>query len=55
MVKIDAGSDALSAALKNIFCGGLDDLGHRRHHLDDPPVLELCRHRAGRGPSFDGW
>ena len=52
--KIDAGSDAPPATLKNMFGGGLGDLGCGHHHPDGSPVMESCRHRCGSGSRSDG-
>lgn len=43
--KTDAGSDAPSATLKNLFGGGLGDLGCGHHHPDGAPDSGGC----GRG------
>ncbi len=43
--KTDAGSDAPPATIKNLFGGGLGDLGCGHHHPDGPKEAGSC----GRG------
>lgn len=44
--KTDAGSDAPPATLKNMFGGGLGDLGCGHHHPDGLAVVESCDHHC---------
>ncbi len=44
--KIDAGSDAPPATLKNMFGGGLGDLGCGHRHPDATGGLKSCDHRC---------
>jgi hypothetical protein len=44
--QIDAGSDAPPATLKNLFGGGLGDLGCGHRHPDATGGLKSCDHRC---------
>lgn len=50
--KIDSGSDALPATLKNMFGGGLGDLGCGHRHPDVPALMESCDHRCTNTKAF---
>ncbi|MBK9308826.1 MAG: zinc ribbon domain-containing protein [Nitrospira sp.] len=51
---LPADSLAPPATLKNMFGGGLGDLGCGHHHPDGPPIVESCRHRCGNEQGSDG-
>lgn len=53
-VKTDAGSDAPSATLKNLFGGGLGDLGCGHRHPDGAGDTESCDHRCKSTKALGG-